>query len=60
MDKQGDPVLGEGPECIFWHGDISDEDNQPIIRMYKPGESTESQTYITRMLVFLYAGIRNV
>lgn len=42
--------------CIFWHGDVNDEDEYPVIRMKKPGESNETQTYVTRILVFLYGG----
>ena len=51
-----DPVLGDDKQCVVWYGDLSEDDNLPVIRMVKPGETQESQTYVNRTLVFLYAG----
>lgn len=56
MHRGYDPVLGDDKQCVVWYGDLSEEDNLPVIRMVKPGESQESQTYVNRTLVFLYAG----
>ncbi|CDJ61289.1 hypothetical protein, conserved [Eimeria maxima] len=50
-----DPVLGDDKQCVVWYGDLSEDDNLPVIRMVKPGETQESQTYVNRTLVFLYA-----
>ncbi|CDJ49115.1 cyclin, putative [Eimeria brunetti] len=50
-----DPVLGDDKQCVVWYGDLSEDDQLPVIRMVKPGETQESQTYVNRTLVFLYA-----
>merc|ERR1712113_713150 len=53
-DREDDPVLGED-RCVFWYGDVTKEDTQAAIRMVKPGESTESVTYVNRVLAFIFA-----
>jgi hypothetical protein len=42
--------------CVFWHGDLSKEDNSPVISIVKPGDEIPSDVAVTRILVFLYAG----
>lgn len=56
VHRDYDPVLGDDRQCVIWYGDLSEDDHLPVIRMVKPGESQESQTYVNRTLVFLYAG----
>lgn len=55
VHRNYDPILGDDRQCVIWHGDLSEEDRLPVVRMVKPGESQESQTYVNRTLVFLYA-----
>nr|CEL64517.1 TPA: hypothetical protein BN1204_004140 [Neospora caninum Liverpool] len=55
VHRDYDPVLGDDRQCVIWYGDLSEDDHLPVIRMVKPGESQESQTYVNRTLVFLYA-----
>lgn len=56
VHRDYDPVLGDDKQCVIWYGDLSEDDHLPVIRMVKPGETQESQTYVNRTLVFLYAG----
>lgn len=55
VHRDYDPVLGDDKQCVIWYGDLSEDDHLPVIRMVKPGETQESQTYVNRTLVFLYA-----
>ena len=51
-----DPILGSDAVCCHWFGEITkDEPQQACIRMVKPGESTESTTFVNRVLVFIFA-----
>ncbi|CAE7395368.1 unnamed protein product [Symbiodinium natans] len=54
-DKNTDPVLGTDKECVYWYGDVTKDELQAAIRMVKPGESSESITYVNRVLAFLFA-----
>ena len=56
LNKAEDPVLGRDEECYHWYGEVTkDEPQQACIRMVKPGESTESMTFVNRVLVFIFA-----
>merc|ERR1712139_150584 len=50
-----DPVLGSDETCVYWYGDVTKDDLQAAIRMVKPGESSESVTYVNRVLAFIFA-----
>ena len=56
LHKSEDPVLGRESECYHWYGEVTKEEpQQACIRMVKPGESTESTTFVNRVLVFIFA-----
>merc|ERR1711920_12974 len=55
IDRESDPVLGPGGQCVYWYGDVTKDDQQAAIRMVKPGESSESVTYVNRVLAFIFA-----
>lgn len=55
IDKNCDPVLGDDKQCVFWYGDVTKDDQQAAIRMQKPGDTTESVTYVNRVLAFIFA-----
>ena len=56
VNKTDDPVLGSDSACCHWFGEVTkDEPQQACIRMVKPGESTESTTFVNRVLVFIFA-----
>jgi hypothetical protein len=56
VKKTEDPVLGSDETCCHWFGEITkDEPQQACIRMVKPGESSESTTFVNRVLVFIFA-----
>lgn len=56
LHKTEDPVLGKDDQCYFWYGEVTkDEPKQACIRMVKPGETTESMTFVNRVLVFIFA-----
>uniref|UniRef100_A0A7S4Q8I3 Uncharacterized protein n=1 Tax=Alexandrium monilatum TaxID=311494 RepID=A0A7S4Q8I3_9DINO len=52
-DKNHDCVLGPEERCVHWHGDITD--GHAVMRMVKPSESSESVTYVNRVLAFIFA-----
>ncbi|GBE60960.1 hypothetical protein, conserved [Babesia ovata] len=52
--RADDPVLGNDVACVRWYGDT--EDGNPVITVSRPGEAKGSTTYVSRMLVFLFAG----
>mmetsp|Transcript_31318 Transcript_31318/g.97432 ORF Transcript_31318/g.97432 Transcript_31318/m.97432 type:complete len:191 (+) Transcript_31318:75-647(+) len=54
-DKRDDCVLGPEDKCVFWYGNITNDDCQAAIKMVKPGEDAESVTYVNRVLAFLFA-----
>lgn len=43
------------PRCVYWYGDVTKEDLQAAVRMVKPGDSSESITYVNRVLAFIFA-----
>ncbi|CAK0830409.1 unnamed protein product, partial [Prorocentrum cordatum] len=58
IDRDSDPVLGPDDQCVYWYGDVTKDDQQAAIRigrMVKPGESSESVTYVNRVLAFIFA-----
>mmetsp|Transcript_57570 Transcript_57570/g.129448 ORF Transcript_57570/g.129448 Transcript_57570/m.129448 type:complete len:185 (-) Transcript_57570:110-664(-) len=54
-DKRDDCVLGPEDKCVYWYGNITNDDGQAAIKMVKPGEDQESVTYVNRVLAFLFA-----
>lgn len=54
-DKNDDPILGPDDKNVYWYGDVTKDDFQAAIRMVKPGETTESVTYVNRVLAFIFA-----
>jgi len=59
IDRNDDPVLGPDDKPVYWYGDVTKEKGdmqaQAAIRMTKPGESSESVTYVNRVLAFIFA-----
>jgi hypothetical protein len=56
LHKTEDPVLGIESDCYHWYGEVTKEEpQQACIRMVKPGETTESTTFVNRVLVFIFA-----
>ncbi|XP_952597.1 uncharacterized protein TA16085 [Theileria annulata] len=51
--KNDDPVLGNDIQCVKWVGDFHDE--YPVIHIQEPKETMKKRTYVSRMLVFLFA-----
>eukprot|EP00440_Ansanella_granifera_P009371 gb/GFBE01010155.1/.p1 GENE.gb/GFBE01010155.1/~~gb/GFBE01010155.1/.p1 ORF type:complete len:184 (+),score=46.02 gb/GFBE01010155.1/:1-552(+) len=54
-DKNDDPILGPDDKCVYWYGDVTKDDSQAAIKMVKPGEQSESVTYVNRVLAFVFA-----
>jgi hypothetical protein len=52
--RDSNPIPGS-KECIHWFGETTEGDRHPVMTMVKPGESHESVTYVSRVLVFLFA-----
>ena len=42
-------------EKVHWFGETTEGDRHPVMTMVKPGEAHESVTYVSRVLVFLFA-----
>jgi len=55
IDRDTDPVLGPDDQCVVWYGDVTKDDQQAAIKMTKPGETSESVTYVNRVLAFIFA-----
>lgn len=55
IERKDDPITSGDEQCVRWHGELAAEDGAPVIRILKPGETDECQTYVNRILVFLYA-----
>lgn len=56
VHRSHDPILGSETDCYHWFGEVTkDEPQQACIRMVKPGESSESTTFVNRVLVFIFA-----
>mmetsp|Transcript_3742 Transcript_3742/g.9547 ORF Transcript_3742/g.9547 Transcript_3742/m.9547 type:complete len:185 (-) Transcript_3742:123-677(-) len=55
IDREDDPVLGDGSKCVFWYGEVTAKDNQAALRIMKPGESEESVTFVNRLLAYIFA-----
>mmetsp|Transcript_113819 Transcript_113819/g.284714 ORF Transcript_113819/g.284714 Transcript_113819/m.284714 type:complete len:176 (+) Transcript_113819:154-681(+) len=57
MDKREDAILSSDDTCVHWYGDTSaDGDMHPTLRMVKPGDTTESEVFVSRLLPFIFAG----
>ncbi|ORM41800.1 DNA replication licensing factor MCM6 [Babesia sp. Xinjiang] len=56
--RSDDPVLGNDVSCVRWHG--ATDNGNPVITVSRPGEAKGSTTYVSRMLVFLFAGMDSV
>eukprot|EP00931_Biecheleriopsis_adriatica_P096830 TRINITY_DN70523_c0_g1_i1.p1 TRINITY_DN70523_c0_g1~~TRINITY_DN70523_c0_g1_i1.p1 ORF type:complete len:197 (+),score=53.66 TRINITY_DN70523_c0_g1_i1:51-593(+) len=54
-DRNDDPILGPDDKDVYWYGDVTKDDYQAAIRMVKPGEESESVTYVNRVLAFIFA-----
>lgn len=52
--RKDDPVLGDD-NCVFWYGEVTDNGSQAALRLVKPGEASESTTYVNRVLAFIFA-----
>lgn len=55
IHREDDPVLGDDTKCVYWYGDVTKDDQQAAIKMVKPGETSESITYVNRVLAFIFA-----
>lgn len=56
LHKYEDPILSGDSRCQHWYGEVTKEEpQQACIRMVKPGEATESMTFVNRVLVFIFA-----
>ncbi|KAJ1608115.1 hypothetical protein OIY81_2741, partial [Cryptosporidium canis] len=55
VDRADDPITSGEEQCVRWHGELEADDGAPVIRILKPGETDECQTYVNRILAFLYA-----
>ena len=57
INKDEDPILGGEENCVHWYGEVTKDAPvaQAAIRMMKPGESSESVTFVNRVLVFVFA-----
>lgn len=56
VHREEDPVLGSDEKCCYWFGEVTkDEPQQACIRLVKPGETSESTTFVNRVLVFIFA-----
>eukprot|EP00930_Biecheleria_cincta_P098687 TRINITY_DN90339_c0_g1_i1.p2 TRINITY_DN90339_c0_g1~~TRINITY_DN90339_c0_g1_i1.p2 ORF type:complete len:189 (+),score=40.62 TRINITY_DN90339_c0_g1_i1:86-652(+) len=55
IDRCFDPILGSDDQCVYWYGNVTKDDLQAAIRMVKPGDNSESVTYVNRVLAFIFA-----
>ncbi|CDR93870.1 hypothetical protein, conserved [Babesia bigemina] len=51
--RADDPILGNDVACVRWYGDT--EDGNPVISYSSTGDAKGKITYVTRMMVFLFA-----
>ena len=58
LNASDDPVLG-GSDCVYWFGPTSKEtgtsEQQAILELAKPGQSSRSPTFVNRLLTFVFA-----
>ncbi|CAE7270483.1 unnamed protein product [Symbiodinium natans] len=54
-DKTSDPILKD--QCCLWHGEVGEvkHTKHATIKMAKPGGREASVTYVSRVLIFLFA-----
>jgi len=50
-----DPILGDEQRCVIWYGHVADDTQEAVVRLMKPGDQTESITYVNRLLAFIFA-----
>ena len=58
VPEDADPILGGDSACCFWYGELSTPSSVPsqaVLRLLKPGETSESVTFVNRVLVFIFA-----
>jgi hypothetical protein len=57
VSKGNDPVTSGIDDCIFWHGDVSDENGvyEGVIEIDRDGHVQKQTVFINRLLVFLFA-----
>ncbi|KAF4665482.1 hypothetical protein FOL47_004547 [Perkinsus chesapeaki] len=61
IDKNSDPVLG-GSDCVYWYGEASRDVGsveQAVIRFVKPGEEHQTETFVNRLLAFMFANTKS-
>eukprot|EP00927_Polykrikos_kofoidii_P054128 TRINITY_DN48604_c0_g1_i1.p2 TRINITY_DN48604_c0_g1~~TRINITY_DN48604_c0_g1_i1.p2 ORF type:complete len:177 (-),score=11.34 TRINITY_DN48604_c0_g1_i1:220-750(-) len=49
-----DPIFSSNATCVKWHGSRADDD-QPVIHIIKPNESVQTESYVNRVLVFIFS-----
>mmetsp|Transcript_85971 Transcript_85971/g.239246 ORF Transcript_85971/g.239246 Transcript_85971/m.239246 type:complete len:184 (-) Transcript_85971:145-696(-) len=55
ISRHDDPVLGPEDRDVYWYGDVTQDDLQAALRMVRPGDASETVTYVNRVLAFLFA-----
>jgi len=58
LDRSSDdPVLGSEDKCVHWYGKIAkyNEESQSVVTIKKPGDTTDTVTYVNRVLPFIFA-----
>jgi len=55
VDAHDDPIQGPAGKCVRWHGDITKENQEAVIRIVKPRDRVASVTYVNRVTAFLFA-----
>jgi len=55
IDRDSDPVLGPEDKCVCWCGDLTKDVQQAVVSVMRPGESSRTRTYVTRLLAFVFA-----
>ena len=57
VSKGNDPVTSGVDDCIFWHGDVSDENGgyEGVIDIDRDGQVQKQTVFINRLLLFLFA-----
>jgi hypothetical protein len=54
INKEEDPILGEGDDCVLWYGSVSD--GRPAQAVLELDENTEKKpTFVNRLLAYVFA-----
>ena len=56
MGVEAEPILGDGERCVSWLGEVHRTHGLPVVDVYDTHRCHMTKTYVTRVLVFLYAG----